>query len=148
MLGSLILEETLYNHHLYLKDDSKTFVITPESPERTLYGITSTTTCGPEGLHDTSIALRREKGYQGGRGCKTRFNYIWSCEHKGPIVELEKEIGRQFKELIIVLDGEDHEYIEHVKDSDGEIIDTKYIVEIIQDLIKNKYPSIISTRIS
>ena len=94
MLGNLILEETLYNHHLYVKDDSKTFVITPESPERTLYGITSTTTCGPEGLHDTSIALRREKGYQGGRGCKTRFNYIWSCEHKGPIVELEKENHR------------------------------------------------------
>ena len=34
------------------------------------------------------------------------------------------------------------------KTPNGEIIDTKYIVEIIQDLIKNKYPSIISTRIS
>lgn len=132
----MTLEMTLYNHHFYIRNDG----------DKTSFGITGKTSCGPEGLHDKTNALTREKGYQTHLGCKIRFDYIWSCEFEGPIAGLEKEVANTFNELLIVLDGEQLEFIEHAIDPDGEVIDTDYIVEIVREMIENKYPSIISTR--
>jgi hypothetical protein len=133
----MILEMTLYNNHFYIRNDG----------DQTSFGITSTSSCGPEGF-DIEVPLRREKNYQTHIGRRVRFDYIWSCEFEGPIAGLEKEVASTFDELLIVLDGEKLEFIEHAVDPDGEVIDTDYIVEVVREMVENKYPSIISTRIS